>query len=130
MNAENHIHGSIAWIRCNDCSVEFPTFVFSGDTDMATNSFDTSTDARSKTLFLFERASKPPAGAEVELTRVEETEVRPGEHFQAYLKRAKQHPPKYYYNCIVCSGKNAQVLRNITEEELGAAGYSLVRVGI
>lgn len=119
------IEGQILWLRCNSCSVEFPSFVFSGENDMATVEFRTVTDLASKTLFIYHCEAERPVGLEVVLSRVEKQKAVVGESFQEYHKRLKDRPPKYFYHCINCESEDAEVVKVISEGDLTSKGYSL-----
>ena len=114
------------WLKCVDCSTEFPVFIFSGDTDMATDALRTSTDIKAKALFIYERSEQRPGGCEVQLVDVVRAQPIQGESFQEYQKRANNTRERYYYKCINCNVGKAESIQKLSEQELLSRGYRLI----
>jgi hypothetical protein len=127
MNSNDRIEGDILWLKCADCSLEFPVFVFAGDSDFATDELRTSTDVISKTLFIYKRSGIFPGGLEVELVQPETLRSIPGESFQEFQHRQKGAPTRYSYKCLGCNFGKAVVVKKLTEQELVVKGYRLIR---
>ena len=128
MNSNRKIDGELLWLKCDVCSAEYPTCVFSVETDMATSGLRARTNLESRKLFIYEEPNPMVSGREVELLRVEQTKSLPGESFQDYHTRVRNSTPRCYYKCISCSNGTASVLRRLSEEELSDKGFSLIRL--
>ncbi|SHI60547.1 hypothetical protein SAMN02745181_0484 [Rubritalea squalenifaciens DSM 18772] len=120
------INGTIVWLKCKDCLAEYPTFIFSGDTDMATSGYRAYTSIESKKLFLYSMPEKLSKGTQVRLIRVDKAKPRKGEDFQAYLRRANNAKPVYVYKCIACTEGRSLSVKCMTTSELVKSGYDVV----
>lgn len=119
--------GNIAWLKCKSCLFEFPVFYFSGETDMATDEFRSSVDVLEKTVFVFYRSDDFPGGKEVFIARIECVNPLPDENFKDFLDRNRNSVPRYIYSCVNCDSDSAEVVKTISEQELRARGYQLIR---
>ena len=120
------VEAYILWLKCERCSCEFPTYVFSGENDMVTEQLRTVTNLSSKELIIFHDSDIRPEGEEIELTRVEKEKAKIGESFQEYRKRLNQNPTQYFYRCINCGYENAKVVGRLSVDELSARGFCLI----
>jgi hypothetical protein len=128
MGSKNRIDGEILWLKCSNCSTEFPTFVFSGDSDWVTDELRTSTALGSKTLFIYKCSVEPPGGSEVEFLECKIPEAIPGESFQEYQNRRNRTDLQCFYRCINCTTGKALALKNLSQEELSSKGYRLIPI--
>ena len=128
MRSTKKFEGNILWLKCADCAAEYPTFVFTGESDVVTAGHRTATDLESKELFIFEKPKITASGSDVELIKVEQEHSLPGESFQQYQRRLRHSNPRYIYKCISCPHGIASVTGRITNEELSAKKYSLVQL--
>lgn len=121
------IEGFIQWLRCTDCSIEFPVFVFSGENDWTTSGLRTRTDIEKKSIYVYAHDDKPPSGTTVDLIEVDRIKSIPGESFQDFRKRAASKKDRYIYRCLNCNSGRAESIEKIEIEELEERGYELVR---
>lgn len=128
MRLSKKIEGSILWLKCKNCSAEFPSFVFSGETDMSTAGLRTLTNLESKRLYIYEEPNTSACGSEVELISVKEEKSVPGESFQEFQRRFHEKKPCYFYKCICCADGTASVTSRLSKDELSEKGYSLVQL--
>jgi len=125
MTSIKNIEGDIIWLKCKDCASEYPTFVFSGETDMITSELRVSTDLDSRQLVIYDNSTVSVSGREVELLRVEREHSRPGESFQDFQNRLRVCKPRCFYRCIACADGKASVVRKLSANELLSVGYTL-----
>lgn len=117
--------GEILWLRCHACGSQFPTFVFSGDTDMATDSFRTTTDMVERVLHIFRRSDARQPGEEVALARVEEVKPLPTETFWSYHLRCEKNPPRHFYRCLACGAEEAEAFKSLAPAPKGGKDFSI-----
>lgn len=134
-------------VRCNICAAGFPTFVFSGDTDMATDGLVAVTAVDTGALVLGAATDEEyRAGYLVSRRLLAERVSRELDHFmvavdvaryephasQAGSKNFQQFresysPPEVIYACPVCGG-DARVEEQLSPENFRKAGGQLVAV--
>lgn len=141
------VEGMVQRVRCNTCAAGFPTFVFSGDTDMATDglvavtAIDTGTLAIGAAtdeeyragypalrLLLAERVSREldHRMVAIDVARYEPGLSRTaGKPFQQF--RESYRPPEAIYACPVCGGE-ARVGEQLSPESFRRAGGQIVAV--
>lgn len=119
------IEGFILWLRCADCSIEFPVLVFSGDNDWTTSGLRTRTDIEKKVVYVYAHHDTPPSGTDIELVEVDRVKSFPGESFQDFRKRATSKKVRYIYRCLNCRSGCAESIEKIEIEELEEKGYEL-----
>lgn len=128
MNTKTKVEGAIWWLKCSNCAVEFPVFVFSGDSDIATDSFRTSTDLIAKSIFIYHCSVQCPGGSEVRLMEVVREKSCPGEGFQEYKNRQANADARHFYKCISCDVGRAEAVKMLSEHELHSKGYALINM--
>ncbi|TWT55529.1 hypothetical protein [Allorhodopirellula solitaria] len=123
---KQNIEGSILWLRCSTCSIEFPVFVFSGENDWTTSGLRTRTDIEKKAIYVYAHDDDPPSGTVVELIDVDRVKSIPGESFQDFRKRAANKKDRYIYSCSNCGSGRAESVEKLEMEELENRGYELL----
>jgi hypothetical protein len=141
------VEGMVQRVRCNTCAAGFPTFVFSGDTDMATHglvavtavdtgalALGTATDEEYRAGYLVsrrlfaERVSREldHCMVAVDVARYEpHTPQASSESFQQF--REGYSPPEVIYACPVCGG-DARVEEQLSPQSFRKAGGELIAV--
>lgn len=117
----------IVWLKCRHCASEFPTVVFQGDTDMATEPYRTKTDHTGHRLFVFSKGEDPKEGKWVHVAQTERANATPGESFTEFFERSKTGRHLVLYGCIECDSGLAEIVCDLTEPGLVEKGYSVVR---
>lgn len=125
---KQEIEGFVLWLRCADCSTEFPVLVFSGENDWTTSGLRTRTDFEKKVVFVYAHDVSPPSGCDVELVEVDRVKSIPGESFQDFRKRAASKKDRYIYRCLNCHSGCAESIEKIKIEQLEEKGYELLVV--
>lgn len=139
------VQGTVRRVRCDGCAASFPTFVFSGDTDMATYGLVAMTAIHSGALALAalnpEEYSAGFAGGQrlaaervshqlsqsmvaVDVVRYEHRSTgAAGDSFQQF--RQGYRAPEPIYSCPACGG-DARVEEELTPEAFLASGGKLI----
>ena len=139
--------GYVSWLRSKTTGHEFPIFVFSADTDMATNGLISFTSADGKELILSEFTSVEcshgaVAGEEECCRRISlllnrddlqvihlirrESENKSGTSFATFRKNYKQ--PRLFYRDLFSSSGEAEHIRNEEVEVFLSCGGKIIKV--
>lgn len=142
------VEGHVEELRCGTCGGEFATFVFSGDSDMATAGLETATAPETGEVAIGERL--PPAMrnhsaglvqfaeristelgrkfSPVPLIRAEQPMAPPASaDFSAF--RSSYKPTELVYGCPKCGGE-ARVMKRETVAEYVMRGGAISAVGV
>jgi hypothetical protein len=130
MNATRKFTGQFLWLRCSVCRREFPIFIFSGDTDMATEGLRSSVNLEDKKIYIYDESRRgefcrTSNCKEPEFLSVEREKCRLGESFQQFLKRSRGQDV-YKYRCLACSESGAIAQQKLTKEEVCSKNYEIV----
>ncbi|MDH7973416.1 hypothetical protein QH494_14595 [Sphingomonas sp. AR_OL41] len=143
------VEGQVLTIRCTSCSSIFPTFVFSGDTDMATAGLETATSLEptsvalgeltadefragyesGRTLFA-ERISRQYGADFVALSVPRWVQGPSGEGLSLEEFRKIFKPASPVYDCPRCGGEAPVISQQSPAEFLETGGQLLVASSI
>jgi len=139
------VNGEVLTLRCTSCLATFPTFVFSGDTDMATDGLEGATSFEPPSVALgeltagewregyeagralFAKRVSLEQGAEfvaLSVARWIEGPSGNGLSFQEFQKIYRPNAP--VYRCPLCGGEAPVIARQSPSEFLGAGGRLIV----